>query len=682
MTIKLGIDVGGTFTDVVAVLPDGRRRFRKVPSTPQDQSIGVAEGIRRILEDIGAAPADVIEVVHGTTVATNTMLERNGARTALITTAGFRDVLHIGRQSRPHLYDLYAQREEPLVPRELRREVIERTSFRGEVLIPLDERGLVALGRELEGEGVEAVAVAFLHSYANDTNERRAREVLSEAVPSLLVSTSSEILAEFREFERFNTTVINAYVQPGMQRYVSRLADRIQELGVTAPLLIMQSSGGMMTDAAAAERSVQTLLSGPAGGVLATQYLTEWTPTKSYITADLGGTSFDVAIVDEGEIAMATECDIEGHPVKFPHIDITTIGAGGGSIAWLDSGGALRVGPRSAGAVPGPVCYSKGGTEPTVTDANAVLGRLSASLSGGEMALDIDAAREAIRTKIAEPLGMSVENAAEGILRVVNANMVRAIRVMTIERGIDPRQFSLLPFGGAGALHGSELGRTLGLREVVVPVAPGNFSALGLLVAPVRYDQVQSLQVRDRDFDAARIEEAYSLLETRVRAQLESDRIESDDIVVQRRADLRYVGQAFELGIGLPEGTLTDEGLAGTVERFHGSHERHYGFQKPGEPVELVNIRVSLLAAAKGTRDLPALPESSTDAPHASEIRPAYFGEKWIDTPLYLRETLRAGQTFAGPAIVQESGSTTVVSPGDVVTVDDYGNLVLDITGA
>jgi len=676
MTIKLGIDVGGTFTDIVAVLPDGQRRFRKVPSTPQDQSIGVAEGISRMLDDLGMGPGDVAEVVHGTTVATNTMLERNGARTALVTTRGFRDVIHIGRQSRPHLYDLYAQRMDPLVPRELRREVTERMDFRGQVVTPLDEGEVATLAGELVAEGIEAVAIAFLHSYANDSHERRAKEIFAEVAPQLLVSTSAEILPEFREFERFNTTVINSYVRPGMQRYVSRLAERIQGLGIAAPLLIMQSSGGMMTDAVAAERSVQTLLSGPAGGVLATQYLAELTETKNYITADLGGTSFDVAVVEDGELAMATEGEIEGFPVKFPHIDITTIGAGGGSIAWLDAGGALRVGPRSAGAVPGPVCYSKGGTEPTVTDANAVLGRLSPALSGGELSLDVDAARDAIRTRIAEPLGLGVEDAAEGILRVVNANMVRAIRVMTIERGVDPRHFALLPFGGAGALHGSELGRTLGLSHVVVPVAPGNFSALGLLVAPVRYDLVQSLQVRDDDLEAGAVERAYAALEEKVRAQLAADEIESDEVTVQRRADLRYVGQAFELSVPVPDGPLTAADLSEVITQFHGSHERHYGFQKPGEPVELVILRVSLLAAAAGTRSMAAIPAAEGDAAPTT-TRPAYFAGSWVDTPLYDRETLRAGHSFAGPAIVQESGSTTVVSPGDRVTVDQFGNLVL-----
>lgn len=681
MGIKLGIDVGGTFTDVVAVLPDGQRHFRKVPSTPDDQSVGVVDGIVRTLEDLGAEPSSVTEIVHGTTVATNTLLERNGARTALVTTEGFRDVLYIGRQNRPRLYDLHAERLQPLVGRELRFEVRERTLHTGEILTPLDEDGLRDLVLDLARHGIESVAVAFLHSYANGHNEVRAREVIAEVAPDLPVSISSDIVPEFREFERMNTTVLNAYVQPVMRRYVSKLAERIAGAGVTAPLLIMQSAGGMMTDVAAGSRSVQTLLSGPAGGVLAAQYLTELTADKSFITADLGGTSFDVAIVDGGRVSNITEGEIEGYAVKFPHIDITTIGAGGGSIAWIDSGGALRVGPRSAGAVPGPVCYAKGGLEPTVTDANAVLGRISSALSGGEMLLDVDAARRALQTRIAEPLGLTVEKAAEGILRVVNANMVRAIRVMTIERGIDPRNFALLPFGGAGALHGSELGRTLGIDRVVVPVAPGNFSAMGLLAAPVRYDQVLSYLLRDVDIDPPAVQGVYQRLQDAVEEQLRADKIESSEIAVHRRADLRYVGQAFELTVDVPAGTLTGEVLAEVVDQFHRSHERSYGFAKPGEPVELVNLRVSLLAASATTRRPPSAADADGTDPVPVEVRPAYFSGRWTDTPVYVREELRGGHTFTGPAIVQESGSTTVVSPGDVVTVDALGNLVIDLTG-
>lgn len=485
--LKLGVDVGGTFTDVVGINEDGKVYFAKTPSTPEDQSIGVLNGIRALLEELGVAPDCVTGVAHGTTVATNTLLERNGAVTALITTKGFRDVLDIGRQSRPELYDLHARKPASLIPRYLRREADERMDYTGTVLVQLDMEELKKTIHELMEEGAESIAICFLHSYANDENEKKALEVIREIAPDFPVSVSSEILPEFREFERMNTTVMNAYVQPRMQKYVSQLRRRLDENGINSPLTIMQSSGGMMTDQIAAQKSVNTLLSGPAGGVLAAEFLSKITDYHNIITGDLGGTSFDVGIVQNGSIGITGEGVIEGFPVKFPHIDITTIGAGGGSIAWLDAGGALRVGPRSAGAVPGPVCYSKGGTEPTVTDAHAVLGRVGEKLLGGKMHLDVAAARKAIEEKLAVKLNMTVEEVAEGILRVANSNMVRAIRVMTVERGIDPRKFVLLPYGGAGALHAVELARTLDIGTVVIPIAPGNFSAFGLLVAPIRY---------------------------------------------------------------------------------------------------------------------------------------------------------------------------------------------------
>lgn len=429
--LKLGVDVGGTFTDVVGINEDGKVYFAKTPSTPEDQSIGVLNGIRALLEELGVAPDCVTGVAHGTTVATNTLLERNGAVTALITTKGFRDVLDIGRQSRPELYDLHARKPASLIPRYLRREADERMDYTGTVLVQLDMEELKKTIHELMEEGAESIAICFLHSYANDENEKKALEVIREIAPDFPVSVSSEILPEFREFERMNTTVMNAYVQPRMQKYVSQLRRRLDENGINSPLTIMQSSGGMMTDQIAAQKSVNTLLSGPAGGVLAAEFLSKITDYHNIITGDLGGTSFDVGIVQNGSIGITGEGVIEGFPVKFPHIDITTIGAGGGSIAWLDAGGALRVGPRSAGAVPGPVCYSKGGTEPTVTDAHAVLGRVGEKLLGGKMHLDVAAARKAIEEKLAVKLNMTVEEVAEGILRVANSNMVRAIRVNT-----------------------------------------------------------------------------------------------------------------------------------------------------------------------------------------------------------------------------------------------------------
>ena len=676
--IKLGVDVGGTFTDVVGISEDGKVYYEKTPSTPQDQSVGVLNGICLLMDDLGILPDSIEAVAHGTTVATNTLLERNGAVTALITTEGFRDVLQIGRQSRNELYDLHARKTEPLIPRCLRREASERMGHDGAVLVRLDREKLKETVQELLDEGMESLAICFLHSYANDENEQEAAKIVKELAPGFPVSVSSEILPEFREFERMNTTVLNAYVQPRMRKYVSQLRRRLDEHQIPAPLTIMQSSGGMMTDKVAGERSVNTLLSGPAGGVLAAEFLARITPFKNIITGDLGGTSFDVGIVHEGEIGITGEGVIEGFPVKFPHIDITTIGAGGGSIAWLDAGGALRVGPRSAGAVPGPVCYGKGGCEPAVTDAHAVLNRVGGGLLGGKMQLDVEKAREIIREKLAEPLHMSVEAVAEGILRVANANMVRAIRVMTVERGIDPRKFVLMPYGGAGALHAVELARTLEIGTVVIPVAPGNFSAFGLLVAPIRYDEVCTYHKHERDISFEKIDELFRTLEAQARDEMARDGISGEEVTFTRKVDIRYFGQAYELTVEVPGGTFDQNAWNGLREDFAALHERSYGFRKEGDPVETVNLRLAVVGNLSH-ENLYARTEMVSGRPEAACTRSVFFRGEWVETAVYERDQLLPGQCFEGPAIIEEHGATSVAFPGDTVRIDERRNLVVTI---
>ena len=677
--LKLGVDVGGTFTDVVGIRDDGQVYFSKTPSTPQDQSIGVLTGIQNLLEQLSVSADCVTGVAHGTTVATNTLLERNGAITALITTEGFRDVLHIGRQSRPELYDLHARKPAPLIPRSLRREASERTLYTGTILKELDTQQLKQTVRDLIQKGVESIAICFLHSYANPENERKALAAIREIAPDFPVSVSSEILPEFREFERMNTTVLNAYVQPRMQRYVSQLRGRLDQNGIHAPLTIMQSSGGMMTDQVAASRSVNTLLSGPAGGVLAAEFLSQITPYHNLITGDLGGTSFDVAVVQNGSVSIASEGVIEGFPVKFPHIDITTIGAGGGSIAWLDAGGALRVGPRSAGAVPGPVCYRKGGTEPSVTDAHAVLGRVGQTLLGGKMKLDVPAARAAIRDRLASKLNMSVEEVAEGILRVANANMVRAIRVMTVEKGIDPRKFALLPYGGAGALHAVELARALDIPTVLIPIAPGNFSAFGLLVAPIRYDGSRTYHKNEKDVDFIRMEALYQELEHSVRMEMKRDGVEETAVSFQRKADIRYFGQAYELTIALPNQTVSQGIWDGLKEQFGNAHEQSYGFRKE-DPVEIVSLRLSVVGKTDHTA-LYTKQEQGGGRAEPVAVRPVYFSGKWMQTNIYHRDELHPGDSLAGPAIIEETGATSVIGPGDKVMVDERCNLIVSVAG-
>lgn len=472
-------------------------------------------------------------------------------------------------------------------------------------------------------------------------------------------------------------TVMNAYVQPRMQKYVSQLRRRLDENGINSPLTIMQSSGGMMTDQIAAQKSVNTLLSGPAGGVLAAEFLSKITDYHNIITGDLGGTSFDVGIVQNGSIGITGEGVIEGFPVKFPHIDITTIGAGGGSIAWLDAGGALRVGPRSAGAVPGPVCYSKGGTEPTVTDAHAVLGRVGEKLLGGKMHLDVAAARKAIEEKLAVKLNMTVEEVAEGILRVANSNMVRAIRVMTVERGIDPRKFVLLPYGGAGALHAVELARTLDIGTVVIPIEPGNFSAFGLLVAPIRYDEVCTYHKHEKDVSFDHMEEKFEKLEAEARKEMARDGVSESSVSFERKIDIRYFGQAYELTISVPNSPVNQLVWDKLVNDFSDAHERSYGFKK-NDPMELVSLRLSVVGEMDKS-NLYSKGEISKELPKPEEIRKAYFMGEWLDTAVYKRDALKAGNSFIGPAIIEETGATSVVGPGDKVTVDERMNLVVKI---
>ena len=679
-TLQFGIDVGGTFTDVVALDGTGHLHYLKTPSTPKDQSIGVLNGILQMLTRLGAGPCAVQRLAHGTTVATNAFLERKGANTALLVTAGFRDVLHIGRQARPDLYDLQASRPAPLVPRRLRCEVTERTRHTGQIEQTVDVEQIRAIVRELLDANVESLAICFLHSYINPENERITANLVRTLAPNLPVSISSQILPEFREFERMNTTVLNAYVQPVMARYIQHLVTRVQEADIATPLLVMQSTGGMMSAAAAAERSVHTLLSGPAGGVLAATHLAQQTGYPNCITADVGGTSFDVATIIDGKPTMQTEGEIEGYPVKFPHIDIHTIGAGGGSIAWIDSGGALRVGPQSAGAAPGPVSYGDGGTEPTVTDAHAVLGHFGTDVLLAEtLPLDVDQARAAIRTKIAEPLGMSVEEAAAGILRVVDAGMARAIRLMTVERGLDPRNFVLVPFGGAGPLHSLDIARQLGIGKVLVPVAPGNFSAFGLLVAPIRYDSVRTYIAHGEAIDFGAINEHLADLYAAVAAELRAEEADSASCRFVRQADLRYLGQSYELTVDLPDGAMTTENWPKVEAAYHQAHERFYGFAKATDPVEVVNLRLAGLAA----QSVVAMPELATtmrDRAIQSVAEARLFVDgSWTNAPVIDRDTLVAGQKISGPAIIRESGSTMVLGCNERTTLDPYGNMLVEL---
>src|SRR5438067_5339404 len=557
--LRVASDVGGTFTDTLAYDETAKRvTVAKVPTTPENRAVGTVRGLKRALELQGRGGGDVGYVGHGMTTATNAVIQRSGGRTALITNEGFRDLLLIGRQNRPSLYDIRKTRPLPLVAREDCHTLRGRLDPAGYEVTPLDEAGLREVARRLKADGVDAVAVCLLHAYANPEHERRAKAILTQELPGIPVCISTDILAEFREYERASTVVLNAYLLPVMERYLASLSDLLADpkegLGIAAqvPVMVMEASGGLMTVATAREKPVHTVLSGPAGGVVASPHVAQLSGCADIITMDMGGTSTDISLVLDGRPQVTREASLAGTPIRIPVIDINAIGAGGGSIAWIDEGGALRVGPHSAEAVPGPACYGRGGAEPTVTDANLVLGRLGPDTRlGGELALDVDAAMRAIGERIAGPPGLDLVAAAAGILRVANATMARGIRVVSVERGHDPRGLVLVPFGGAGPMHGSPLARELGIPRLLVPPTPGILCALGMLVADLRHDLVQTHLAAHRDLSADAARAILDPMLEEARRLLDADRVPDERRRIEMRVDLRYIGQSYELPIPL-----------------------------------------------------------------------------------------------------------------------------------
>jgi N-methylhydantoinase A len=643
--IRVGVDVGGTFTDLVA-LDRGRVVTAKVPSTPEDQS----EGVMRSLEAVEAG--DVAAFAHGMTVATNALLERRGARTALVTTEGFRDLIELARQDRPALYDLAERRPEPLVPRDLRFTVRERMGPDGEVE-PLDEDSLRDAVERLRDADVEAVAVCLLFAFLHPEHERRVGEAVREALGDVHVSLSSEVLPEFREYERFSTTVADAYLAPKLAAYLERLAASAEAAGVPAPL-VMQSSGGVLDVGAAAEQAAGCVLSGPAGGVVGAAHIARASGYDDVLTFDMGGTSTDVAPVLGGEASTTTESVVAGVPIKLPMVDVHTVSAGGGSIAWADPGGALRVGPRSAGADPGPAAYGKGGEEPTVTDANVLLGYLGDGAElGGELKLERERAEAALEA-LGEELGLDALETALGVVRVANAEMGRALRVISVERGLDPREFALVAFGGAGGLHACALAEELGIPTLLVPRAGGVLSALGLAMSDVRRDYVRPL------LGGADAEACFTAMEAQAREDV-------DDPELRRRADLRYRGQSFEL-------TVEADDLDALEDRFGEVHERRYGYRMEGEGVQLVNAR--LIATQPVER--PELSEPEPDGEADAGTREANFDGDWQEVPVLRRAGMGEGFEVEGPAIVEFAEATCVVRPGWSGAVDASGTLVLE----
>lgn len=675
---RLAVDVGGTFVDFVLLDEEtGKAVVEKEPSR-----IGaMGDHVFRAVERLGVDLADIGMMLHGSTVAINTVIQERGARVGLITTRGFRDVLELGRGNRPEVYNLLYKPPRPLVPRYLRFEVPERTSHRGEILLPLDEEAVRRAALELRRAGVEAVAVCFLHDYANPSHELRAREIVREAFPEAETTIASEITREWREYERTSTAVLNAYIMPRMRSYVGDLDRRLRESGFQGALNIIQSTGGMLSATESRQAPIRTLESGPAGGVVGAVALSRLIGRRDIIAADVGGTSFDVGLVLGGRPLEESQASVGGRPVLAPTIDIASVGAGGGSIARIDPAGGLRVGPESAEADPGPVCFGRGGFEPTVTDAHVVLGRIDpANFLGRRMRLDVESARRAIESRVAAPLGLSLEQAADGMTQLADTNMIHAIRRVTIERGHDPRSLSLLCYGGAGGLFAAALAADLRIGEAIVPPDPAVFSAWGILNADYREDIVVTSMDSLADLTPGGLLCRFDELARTCLDRLRSSGVETAAAVVSRKLDMRYEGQEHTVGVPVPEpATLERDGLQALVERFEALHERTYGHATPGHPTEVVNLRVNAtVAVAK-----PSLAEIAGGGRDGSQAangaRRAYFREAggWVETTVYERERLLADDRIPGPAIVQEWNATTVIGLGQTARVDRYGCLVI-----
>ena len=670
MAWTIGIDVGGTFTDFYALEEaTDAVRLHKRPSTPDDPSRAILEGLDELAREHGVELEGVERLSHGTTVATNALIQRRGGKVALITTRGFRDLLEIGRQIRPHMYDLNRDAPPPLVPRERRLEVTERIGADGLVV---------------RASGAEACAVCFLFSFLDPAHERKVADALAQALPRLHISLSSEVQPEFREYERFTTTAINAYLQPVMERYIGNLERGLRRKLPRAAIGINQSSGGLMSPARARKVPVRTALSGPAAGAVGAVHQAGLAERPYVITLDVGGTSADVSLIRDLRANISFERSVADFPIRLPMVDIHTIGAGGGSIAWFDRDGLLKVGPQSAGAVPGPACYGLGSAEPTVSDANLALGRLSTQLIDGAMTLDRDLAVKAIRP-LAERLGFSVERTAHGILGIVVANMVRAIRTISVERGHDPRDFALMAFGGAGPLHARDVAASLGIGELIIPPAPGIICAQGLVVSDLKEDFVASqvTRVEDQSIPALRAQAAGLIAEAM--AWFEREAVPATGRHLELTLDLRYVGQNFELTVPIDAAAaLTSQSIPSAEalrRRFFEVHETAYGYFNAEDPIEAVNSRLT----ARGRLYTPPSANgngngAATGAPQPVAARPVFFGaDAAVDTPVYPRGVLRPGQAFQGPAMVEQLDTTTPIHPGDRARVDAAGNLIIEL---
>jgi N-methylhydantoinase A len=679
--VRIGIDTGGTFTDVVAVDEEtGRTTTTKTPSTPADPAEGFLNGVRKVLDLMDLTGEAVTAVSHGTTVATNQLLEGKLDRIGFITTEGYESVLEIARQSVPDGYgNSYFWVKPPrIVPADLVRTVGGRLDHHGEEVRPFDEDDARAAARFFKDAGISTLGVCFLHAYANDAHEQRMLEVIREEHPDAVVSISSQVLREYREYERSVTTLVDAAVKPRVGAYVTNIRGRLDEIAPGVPFYVMKSNGGVLSAGEVVHQPITTMLSGPAAGALGAALIAGTAGFDRVLTCDGGGTSTDVTVVIDGEPALTTEGSVGDYPSKIPMIDVVTVGAGGGSIAWLSPEGTLKVGPKSAGADPGPMCYPNGGDQPTVTDAHVTLGRIPPHLLGGEIPLSVEAAIDGLAA-LGARLDLSLERTATGILEISAWNQANALRQVTVAKGLDVRDFTLTTFGGSGSLLACRLMDILNLPRTLVPPNPGNVSAFGLLTVDVRNDYVQTVVAKHADLDLDRVRSVYADLETQAQKALDGEGFGRGEQRMQRTADLRYVGQAFEVRVPVPDGELDAEGSDTVAQAFHAAHRQLYGYDfatDPRQAVEWVNLRVSGIGPIRRPDMVELDPEDGGTDRAVTGSRRVFFDD-WVETPTYNRPDLAPGDVVTGPAIIEEFGSTVPVHPGFLVTVDAYGNLLL-----
>lgn len=682
MGYMIGVDVGGTFTDFsVFNLETGELFHYKDSSTPGDPSRAIVKGVKDVLEIKKAQARDVVYLAHGTTVGTNALIEKKGARVGLITTEGFKDLMEIGNQKRPSLYDLQAQKPVPLIPSGCNIGVRERIRYDGSVYTPLDEENVRQAVRQLKQYGVQAIAVCTLFSFINPAHENRIKEIIAEEYPEVYTTISSELAPEFREYSRMSTTVLNSYLGPVMKKYVNNFQTSVREMGIQAEPYITQSNGSIISIKETIDCPIKCAVSGPSAGVVAASFIGRQCNADKIITFDMGGTSADISLIENFTPQVSNEREVEGYPARIPMINIITIGAGGGSIAQIDEGGALKVGPKSAGAVPGPACYGRGGTQPVVTDANIVLGKLNQKrILGGRMEVYLDLAHEALDRCICEKSGLSRAQAANGIITVVNSNMVRAVRSVSVEKGYDVREFSLMAFGGAGPLHACEVAKELGIRQVIFPPHPGTLCSLGLLLADTKFDMSRTLILEGKVENLPKFNEQFADMIHQGSEALDREGVTKERRCFEFAVDMRYQRQNFEISIPVPTGEMTEQDLRRAIADFHAEHKRSYGYCNEQAPVQFVSYR----ASAIGIIDKPEMTEQplcpAAPAPVPLETRSVLFqGEsEYRPTPVYRRESFIPGQSIAGPCICEQMDTTLVVPESWIIHVDGYGNLKID----